>query len=151
MGRDLHYVPGSFYRVDDRTGFPVRAGRTRKEWNGLIVSERVWEARQPQDLVRGLPDYQAVPEPRPISPNTFVGPTSVATSATAAPGATVLSVSTLQGLVVGDAVGLMLDSGVMFNTTLLAFVGASQVRLAGKIPSSAASGNLLTDYHRTVF
>lgn len=29
MGRKLHYKPGSFYRTDDRTGFPQRAERTR--------------------------------------------------------------------------------------------------------------------------
>src|ERR1700734_3642948 len=125
MGRDLHYRPGSFYRIDDRTGFATRAERTRKEWNGLQVDEKVWEARQPQDLVRGLPDYQAVPDPRPLSPDTFVGPTSVALSATAAVGATLLNVASFQGLVVGDACGLMLDSGVMFNSTIVAFVGGN--------------------------
>ena len=72
MGRDRHYVPGSFYRVDDRTGFPTRSYRTRKEWNNLIVSERVWEARQPQDFVKGVKDDQTVPQARPLSPNTFI-------------------------------------------------------------------------------
>lgn len=151
MGRDLHYVPGSFYRVDDRTGFPTRAGRTRKEWNGLIVDERFWEPRQPQDLVRGLPDYQAVPEPRPLAPNVFVGPTSVALGAFAPVGSLILTVQTLRGLVVGDAVGVMLDSGVLFNTTLTAFVDGTHVRIQNRLPGAASNGNVLTDYQRQVF
>jgi len=69
---DKHYVPGSFYRIDDRTGFKRRAYRTRKEWTGLIVDRQVWEARQPQDFVKGVFDDQTVPQPRPRSPNTFI-------------------------------------------------------------------------------
>lgn len=35
------------------------------EWQGLIVDRRVWEARQPQDFVKGVPDNQTVPYARP--------------------------------------------------------------------------------------
>lgn len=69
MGTERFYRPGSFYRIDDRTGFATRAERTRTEWNGLIVSDRVWEARQPQDFVKGVADNQTVPYPRPRQPN----------------------------------------------------------------------------------
>lgn len=72
MGRDRHYVAGTFYRVDDRTGFPTRSWRTQKEWQGYIVDRRVWEARQPQDFVKGVKDDQTVPEARPLQPNTFI-------------------------------------------------------------------------------
>ncbi|MDE2101697.1 MAG: hypothetical protein KGL39_30910 [Patescibacteria group bacterium] len=72
MADDLHYVPGDFYRIDDRTGFKVRARKTRMEWNGLIVSRKVWEARQPQDFVKGVIDDQTVPMPRPRQPNTYL-------------------------------------------------------------------------------
>ena len=51
MGRKLHYKPGSYYVTDDRTGFPQRADKTRKEWTGLRVDENVWEPRQPQDFL----------------------------------------------------------------------------------------------------
>lgn len=150
MGRDLHFVPGSFYRTDDRTGFPTRAERTRKEWNGLIVDRRVYEPRQPQDLVRGLPDYQAVPEPRPLAPNVFVGPTEVSLSVAAKPGDLTVTVDSFKGLVVGDAVGVMLDSGVLFNTTLVTLTAPNLAQLQRRLPASAAAGNLLTDYHRQV-
>jgi hypothetical protein len=73
MGREFYYKPGSFYRICDRTGFAFRAERTQSEWQGLIVSRKVWEIRQPQDYVRGVPDDQTVPYARPRSPNPFVG------------------------------------------------------------------------------
>jgi len=69
MGTERFYKPGSFYRICDRTGFAIRAERTRTEWNNLIVSDRVWEARQPQDFVKGVADNQNVPFPRPRQPN----------------------------------------------------------------------------------
>jgi hypothetical protein len=72
MGTERFYKPGSFYRIDDRTGFAVRAERTRKEWNNLIVSDRVWEARQPQDFVKGVADNQTVPNARPRQPNPYL-------------------------------------------------------------------------------
>ena len=72
MADDRYYVPGSFYRIDDRTGFKVRAERTKKEWNGLIVREQSWEPRQPQDFVRGRKDQMTVPDARPRSPNSFI-------------------------------------------------------------------------------
>ena len=97
MGRKLHFKMGSFYRTDDRTGFPQRAERTRKEWNNLIVDEKVWEPRQPQDLVKGVPDIQSVPDARPLGQNIYVGPISVATTANAVIGQTVIPVQTIFG------------------------------------------------------
>ena len=56
MGRDKHYVPGSFYRVDDRTGFPTRSYRTRKEWNDISLFPSAWYGKRvslAQDFVKG--------------------------------------------------------------------------------------------------
>ena len=72
MGTERHYKPGSFYRICDRTGFAIRAERTQREWQGLIVRKEVFEARQPQDFVRGVNDIQTVPFPRPRQTNTFI-------------------------------------------------------------------------------
>lgn len=72
MADDKHYVPGDFYRIDDRTGFKVRASRTRKEWTGNIVAAERWERRQPQDFVTGVRDDQSVLDPRPRQPDQFV-------------------------------------------------------------------------------
>lgn len=73
MGTERQYIPGSFYRICDRTGFAIRAERTQREWNNLIVDRRVFEARQPQDFVRGVNDDQTVPFARPRTPNPTVG------------------------------------------------------------------------------
>lgn len=72
--KNNYYIPGSFYRSDDRTGRKVRAERTKKEWNNLIVDENTFEIRQPQDFVRGVRDDQTVPEARPWPPNNFEMP-----------------------------------------------------------------------------
>ena len=150
MGRKLHYRPGSFYRVDDRSGFPTRAERTRKEWNGFIVDEKLWEPRQPQDLVRGVPDYQSVPDARPLAPAAFVGPVYVQTTAAVAPGANQIPLQSVGFMNVGDSVALMLDTGVLYNTTISAILANAVVQIAGRVPSSAASGNEFVDYRRVL-
>lgn len=85
MGRKLTYRPGSFYRVDDRTGFAQRAERTAKEWDGSIVDEARFEERHPQDFVRGARDSQGVPDARPLAPDVFVGPYVTVTTAAYGP------------------------------------------------------------------
>ena len=119
MGRKLHYKPGSFYRLDDRTGFPQRAERTRKQWNGIIVDERVWEPRQPQDLVKGVIDQQAVPEPRPMQPNVFDGPDYYTLSQAASVGATAVYLNATTGLQLGSLIGIMMDSGAFWNAVIV--------------------------------
>lgn len=71
------YRPGDFYRICDRTGFKVHASETREEWTGAIVREQSWEPRHPQDLVRGRPDDQTVPKPRPRPADSFLEPGDV--------------------------------------------------------------------------
>lgn len=66
------YLPGSNYIIDDESGFRVRVEDARIQWNGLLVDKTRWEARQPQDFVKGVRDDQSVPDPRPVAPATFV-------------------------------------------------------------------------------
>lgn len=148
MGRHLHFRPGSFYRIDDRTGFPQRAERTQKEWNGYIVDQSVWEPRQPQDLVRGLADYQAVPEARPDTPAQFVGPVYVQTAAAVGPQAIDIPLQSVALMSPGDAVALMMDTGSLFQTSIAAILADAVVQLAAPTPGSAASGNEFIDYRR---
>ena len=147
MGRKLHYKMGSFYRTDDRTGFPQRAERTRKQWDNLIVDERVWEPRQPQDLVKGVPDIQSVPDARPLGANVYVGPISVATTANAVIGQTSIPVQTIFGFYPGAKVGCMTDQdgGAVFFTTVASLSGFNIV-LSQVLPYPMASGNLITLY-----
>jgi hypothetical protein len=148
VGRKLKYRAGSFYRTSDRTGFPTRAENTRREWNGLIVEDRVWEPRQPQDLVKGVPDIQSVPDARPLGANVYVGPISVATTAAAVIGQTSIPVQTTFGFYLGAKVGCMTDQdggSVFFTTIALAPVGFNLV-LSSPLPYPMASGNLITLY-----
>ena len=59
------YRRGGFWRIDERTGFRVRADRTAKEWDGTIVDRADFEARHPQDLIRSRADNTTVSDPRP--------------------------------------------------------------------------------------
>ena len=139
---------GSWYRADDRTGFPQRAERTRKQWDGLIVDEKVWEPRQPQDLVKGVPDIQSVPDARPLGQNVYVGPISVQTTADAVIGQTSIPVQTIFGFYQGAEIGCMtdLDGGSVFFTTIASPPTGSNLVLSNPLPYSMASGNLITLY-----
>jgi hypothetical protein len=61
------YKKGSWNRICDRTGFKVKAEDTVKEWQGLIVRKQSAELRNQQEFIRGIPDKQNAPEPRPDS------------------------------------------------------------------------------------
>lgn len=150
MGRKLHYRPGSFYRVDDRTGFPQRAERTRKQWNNLIVDVSVYEPRQPQDMVKGVKDQQSVVDARPLSPAIFVGPLYVQTSAASTPQATVLFLESLAFISSGDALGVLMDDGSVFMTEVQTLSeDAESVTVQPPIPLSVASGNEVINYRQT--
>lgn len=146
MGRELKYRPGSYYVTSDRTGFPARAERTKVEWNGLRVEDRVWEARQPQDLVKGVKDVQNVPNARPLAPSVYVGPISVVTTANAVIGQKTIPVQTVAGFYQGAEVGCMLDSGSVFFTTVSSNPTGDNIVLSNGLPGSMASGNLITNY-----
>lgn len=145
MADDKHYVPGDFYRICDMTGFKVRAGRTAKQWNNIIVRQKSWEPRQPQDFVRGVTDYQSVPEPRPRQINVFLGPLTTSLTAAAAINATTLHVESSVRMLVGDAVRLPLDNGNEYAGTVNSTPTETTVIVNPALPYSASSGNVLTD------
>lgn len=147
MGRHLWYKPGSFYRTSDRTGFPVRAEHTRRQWDNLIVELETWEPRQPQDLVKGVPDYQSVPDARPLAPNRFISALYFQMAETADVTSYVVFLDNIGGIGPGDPVGVVLDAdgGAIFHTTINS-VYSGYVILNAKLPGTASSGNLLVDY-----
>lgn len=121
MGRENYYKPGSFYRVCDRSGFVVRAERTRKEWNGLIVRDQSWEIRQPQDFVKGVRDDQTVPEARPKpAVYTFVGPAQSTLSSASVQGDEYITVNTPFPFNAGDRLAVTVDEdmGIIFFCTV---------------------------------
>lgn len=135
MGRHYSYRPGSFYRVDDRTGFPQRAERTRKQWNNLIVDEAVWEPRQPQDLVKGVKDQQSVQDARPLAPAQFVGPKWTTTTSDIAIGSYAIPLASLSTFQFGDQIAIMTnaDGGSMFYTTIVGVGGSPLLNENGSI------------------
>src|SRR5689334_3957718 len=72
MTEQTIYRPGDFYRICDQSGYKVRNSKCKKQWDNLIVRKQSWEARHPQDFVRGVADYMAVPEARPRPATVYV-------------------------------------------------------------------------------
>ena len=138
-----YFRPGSFWRISDRSGFKERAEDTQKEWTGLIVGKREWEPRNQQDFVKGVKDKQNSPEPRPRQTDVFVGPIFVQLTANALVGAVALTVDTTQGISNGDLIGVMLDSGVIFRTSVRGPPANLTITIPAGLPSQASSGNLV--------
>lgn len=145
MGRKqsgLNYQgPMGHWVQDDRTGFAVRAYRARKEWTKAVVCTNVWEARQPQDFVRGVKDDQTVYDPRPEAQPVWDGPLYYTTNAAAAVGATTIVLQATTGLTNGLTIGIMMNNGVLFPTTVSGSPTTTNVTLARALPYSVASGN----------
>lgn len=156
MGTKLHYKPGSFYRICDRTGFAVRAEHTRKQWNNIIVRDRSFEERQPQDFVRGRRDDQTVPQPRPRQVNVFLGiQTTVVSADTGSAfsdgfslgfGIEGIVLASVIGFSVGNMISIQLDNGTTFYSTISSINFAlNAISIANPLPYPASNGNIVTD------
>lgn len=61
------FFSGQWNAICDRCGFKFKSAELRKDWQGLMVDEKCYEARHPQDLIKIKPE-KAIPEwvrPRP--------------------------------------------------------------------------------------
>lgn len=72
MGRADHFELGQWNVICDRCGFKFKARSLREEWTGLRVCGDCWEARHPQERVRGKQDRQAPPWARPELEDEFI-------------------------------------------------------------------------------
>lgn len=63
--------------ICDRCGFEFPLSHLRKEWTGLKVCPPDYDRRHPQEFVRGVPDNQTLPDPRPEPEPVFVAPGDV--------------------------------------------------------------------------
>jgi hypothetical protein len=68
-----------------------------------------------------------------------------ALTVTGAPGAVQITPSSVAGMTVGDQIGIWLDSGAAFWTSVLA-IGGGGVSLAAPLPSQASAGAMVADY-----
>lgn len=118
MADDRHYIAGQFYRICDQTGFKIRSTNTKKQWNNLIVRKQSWEPRQPQDLVKGIADYQSVPEPRPRPAPNYIDNWTFAKGYNPA-GSNVINVYNTTGFIAGNRISIILDN----NDTFIVYIG----------------------------
>lgn len=59
------YRPGQHKVRDDITGLTTMSGRTRVQWNGLLVDDSSFEEKHPQLIIYPRNDKIAVEEARP--------------------------------------------------------------------------------------
>lgn len=73
MSSPTRYVKGQWKTVCDVCGMRYDSSQLQMRWDGLMVCNKDWEPRQPQDFVRAKVDIQAVPWTRTESTDyTFV-------------------------------------------------------------------------------
>ena len=58
--------------IDPASGFKVPLSDLVKQWDGELVARNYLEKRNPQDIVRGVRDNQALTYSRPEAPDTFI-------------------------------------------------------------------------------
>lgn len=67
-----YYKPGSWNVVCDVCGFHFKAEQLKKRWDGLMVCDKDFEFRNPQDFIRIPKEHIAPPWSRPEPDDTFV-------------------------------------------------------------------------------
>ena len=65
---------GDWNAVCYQCGAKFKASELRRHWQGYYVCDKHWEARHPQDFVRGVQDIQTPPWAQPAPGNLFIGP-----------------------------------------------------------------------------
>jgi len=125
------YAPGEWNVYCQRCGRKIKSSKARKEWDGLWTCPQCYDERQPQDLVRGIADRQAVPFAAPESPDQIIPlvdlPVTGLTTAPFAAGPENLwdGVNTLQVQISGGALSSSTDLGVLNGANMCAVMNAS--------------------------
>lgn len=91
-------------------------------------------------------DPQWVPDARPVPPPPFDGPIYTTVTAAYSPGTTVFAVASTQGFTDGDPVGVMMNNGEFFRSTLNGPPGGSTLTFTDPLPGYVANGNDVIDY-----
>ncbi len=69
--RHDHLRLGDWNAVCFECGRKRKASELKKHWQGYWVCPEHWEARQPQDFVRAVPDVQTPPWTQPMPADSF--------------------------------------------------------------------------------
>ncbi len=142
----MPYRSGDHYVICDRTGFKIRASEVRREWTGSLVRSKSWEARHPQDFLRGKPDKMDVGETaRPEPVLNFMGPLTTTLTVAAAAGATSITVNTTKRFIGGDRIRIRLENSEMFLTGVSIVTSDTTLYLDNPLPYSAAVGALVVN------
>ena len=134
------YKPGDYLVICDRTGMTRYRSECRYEWNGLLVWEKAWEPRHPQDFVQGVADDQSVPDARPDIPST-IGQTTV--KVTGAFGDTTIDLTSITGIAGGDGINIVLDDGTIHATFSDGTPAGDTVTLGSYLPGAATALNVV--------
>lgn len=65
-------ILGQWNAVCDRCGFWFKSSELKKDWQGLMVCEKDFEMRNPQDFIRVPTEHIAPPWTRPVPQDTFI-------------------------------------------------------------------------------
>lgn len=63
-----YFLSGQYNSICDRCGFKFKSSELRKDWQGLMVCSKDYEARHPQDFIK-VRSEKAIPDwtrPRPL-------------------------------------------------------------------------------------
>lgn len=162
--------PGDHLVVDDRTGFTRWASECQKEWNGALVHKSVWEARHPQDFVRGVRDDMRVEDAR-VAPSPsdlpYIGSRTTIIAVAGSAGDWAIVVNSITGISAGDWIRVTLDNGEIHQVRVTSapiridseririddiqyFIDSTEsIEMASPLPWAAAVGNLVVDISNT--
>lgn len=138
--RNAGYIKGDYWMRCDVCGFDFRFSQMRERWDGLWVCSDDYEERHPQEYVKGIGDFQAVPFARPDSINVF---STTTLSADMAAGSLSITVASVTGISDGDSIGIGLDNETIHWTLVNGDPDATllTVPLLVGAWSGASSGN----------
>lgn len=66
MGRADYLKLGDYNAICYECGKKFKASELKRHWQGYWVCEKHWEARHPQDFVKGTKDVQTPPWVQPL-------------------------------------------------------------------------------------
>lgn len=82
--RNTWWKSGQWNVLCDVCGFKFKNVDLKKRWDGLMVCEKDYEARHPQESIRPVPDQQKLPWTRPDPGRASSGGDSINTATSAA-------------------------------------------------------------------
>lgn len=140
------YRKGEVLVVDDRTGFVHRSSEMHREWNGLVVHRRQWEARHPQDFIRTRREDIAVKDARPRPIDAYVGPLRTEVTASSSAGSQTIVVLHTDRFVPGDHIGVLLNSGDLYQSIVQEVTDATHLLLTTALPGSTLVGGSVINF-----